>query len=393
MFPSHPGLRAIAVYYLFYYGFLGIFSPYWGPYLRDLNVSMAMIGLMTALPQINRIYAPALWGWLADRFGHRRAILRLAGAGALAGFVLLLFSREVSGMFVAILVASFFWSAALPQVEATTMTLLQGDSGGYARLRIWGSIGFILATLAGGYLVDFWGVGVLPLLVVAIMSGVAALSWWVPDAACGRRAAEMRSGLWSVLQRREVISLLSSCLLIGAAHGLLMSFYSIHLDEHAVPKRAMGWLWSLGVLAEIVLFWYMSHLTGRFHLRTLYLFAMAVAVVRYLLIGWCADLMSVLVLAQLMHAFTFAAHHAVSIAYVHRYFDGGHQTQGQALYIVFTFGIGGSLGTVLTGWLWGVLGGSWLFTLAALASLLAWVITCLGLREPAAANSSVESQS
>ena len=391
MFPSHPGLRAIAAYYLFYYGFLGIFSPYWGPYLRTQGVSMAMIGLMTSLPQINRIYAPALWGWLADRFACRRAILRLAGLGGLAGFVVLLFTRDVDWMFVAILGASFFWSAALPQVEATTMGLLRGDSGGYARLRIWGSIGFIIATLTGGYLVDLWGVHVLPQIVVAIMAGVAILAWWVPDAGVTGKPAAERGPLREILFRREVLALLGGCLLIGTAHGLLMGFYSIHLDEHAVPKPAMGWLWSLGVLAEIVLFWFMSHLSGRFRLRQLYLFAMAVAVVRYLMIGWGADWMVVLVAAQLMHAFSFAAHHAVSIAYVHRYFGATHQTQGQALYIVFTFGIGGSLGTLLTGWLWNMLGGNWMFTLASAVSLLALLICWRWLKEPAAARSGVKS--
>lgn len=370
MFPSHSGLRAIAAYYLFYYGFLGVFSPYWGPYLRSLGIPMAMIGLMISLPQINRVYAPAVWGWCADHFGHRRAILRLAGIGSFAGFVVLLFTQDMRWMFAAIFVASFFWSAALPQVEATTMAILQGDSGGYSRLRIWGSVGFMLATLAGGYLIDRRGVGVLPPLVVAIMAGVAMLVWWVPDVSPSRRVVSA-GGVGAVLRRSEVRALLAGCLLIGAAHGLLLSFYSIHLDEQGIAKSAMGWLWSLGVLAEIVLFWYMPQLSGRFHLRSLYLFAMACAVVRYLMIGWGTASLLVLLLAQTMHAFSFGLHHAVSIAYIHRHFGEAHQTQGQALYIVFTFGIGGSLGTLLAGVFWSRLGGSWMFTLASLVSLLA----------------------
>lgn len=370
MFPTHPGLRAIAAYYLFYYGFLGVFSPYWGPYLRSLGIPMAMIGLMISLPQINRVYAPAVWGWCADHFGHRRAILRLAGVGSFAGFVVLLFTQDMRWMFAAIFVASFFWSAALPQVEATTMAILKGDSGGYSRLRIWGSVGFMLATLAGGYLIDRRGVGVLPQLVAAIMAGVATLVWWVPDVSPSRRAAS-ESGIGAILRRSEVRALLVGCLLIGAAHGLLLSFYSIHLDEHGIAKSAMGWLWSLGVLAEIVLFWCMPQLSGRFRLRSLYLFAMACAVVRYLMIGWGTASLAVLLLAQTMHAFSFGLHHAVSIAYIHRHFGEAHQTQGQALYIVFTFGIGGSLGTLLAGIFWSRLGGSWMFTLASLVSLLA----------------------
>ena len=112
MLPSDPGLRAIAAYYLFYYGFLGVFSPYWGPYLRAIGVPMALIGLMISLPQVNRIFAPVIWGWCADHFGHRRTILRLAGMGSFAGIAALMVTREVQWMFAAVFVASFFWSAA-----------------------------------------------------------------------------------------------------------------------------------------------------------------------------------------------------------------------------------------------------------------------------------------
>lgn len=283
-------------------------------------------------------------------------------------------------MFVAIFVASFFWSAALPQVEATTMSILKGDSGGYARLRIWGSLGFMLATLAGGYLIDHVGIKSLPVIVVVIMAGVAVLVWRVPEAGQPRHAIQTES-MADILRRSEVRALFAACLLIGAAHGFLISFYSIHLDERGIAKSAMGWLWSAGIVAEIVIFWFMSRLSGRYSLRSLYLFAIGAAVIRYLLIGWVTMSMTVLFLAQLMHAFTFGIHHATSIAYVHRHFGITHQTKGQALYIVATFGIGGSIGTLLAGVLWDGLGGNWLFTLASAASALAWLICWRYLKE------------
>lgn len=378
---SHPGLRAIAAYFFVYYAFLGVFSPFWGPYLRALGVPMSIIGLMISLPQVNRIYAPALWAWCADHFGHRRMILRIAGMGGFAGFVVLLVTQDIYWMFAAIFVASFFWSAAIPQVEAITMSLLKGDSGSYARLRAWGSIGFMVATLIGGYLMEHFGVQTMPRLVVVVMAGVAILVWWVPDAAPTQSHARSTGGVGAILRQTEVQALFIGCLLMGAAHGLLHGFYSIHLDEHGIAKSTLGWLWALGVMAEILLFWFMPNLSRRFRLRSMYLCAMGVAVVRYLMIGWGTSWLAVLVLAQLMHAFTFGVHHAVSISYVHRLFDPAHQTQGQAFYIVFTFGIGGSLGTLLTGFLWSSLGGNWLFTLASLAALLALLVCWRGLKE------------
>lgn len=381
MLPKIAGLRPIAAYFCVYYAFIGVFSPYWGLYLRSLGVPMALIGLMVSLPQVNRIYAPALWGWCADHFGHRRTILRIAGMGSFVGIAILLVTQDVRWLFAAIFVASFFWSAAIPQVEATAITLLKGDSGGYSRLRAWGSIGFMIATLVGGYLIDAFGLHTMPYLVVAVMAGVAVLVWWVPETASSAVREKSRGGVLQILKQPEVKTLFGACFLFGAAHGLLHGFYSIHLEEQGISKSTLGWLWALGVLAEIVLFWFMPRLTLRYRQKWLYLFAMGVAVVRYQMIAWGTAWLGVLIVAQLMHAFTFGVHHSLSIAYVHRLFGEAHQTQGQALYIVFTYGLGGTLASLLAGFFWNVLGGSGLFALASAASLIALIMCWRGLQE------------
>lgn len=372
-------LASFAGFYLFYFGFLGIFSPYWGPYLKSLAVPMAMIGLLTSLPQINRIYAPALWGWLADHTGRRTLILRTAGVGGLLGMSILLFTQDLRWMFAGVFISSFFWSAALPQVEAAIMAFFRGDSGRYSRLRIFGSLGFMFATLIGGYLVEGLGVGVLPLAVVVVMACVASFAWLVPAAPTRQIGREKVAGLAEILRRPEVQALFISSFLMGAAHGLLQSFYSIHVEEHGIAKSAMGWLWSAGIVAEIIVFWQMPRLTRFFGLKSLYLFGMLVAVVRYLAIACVADSFWLLLIAQLGHAFTFGSNHAVTMSYLHRHFGETHQTKGQALYIVLAFGIGGSLGGLAAGLLWDTVGGAGMFTLASIVSLLALIIAWRGI--------------
>ncbi len=377
--PSPAGLAPIAAFYFFYYGFLGVFSPYWGPYLRAIEVPMAMIGVITSLPLINRMYAPAIWGWLVDRSGRHGFLIRLAGLGSLAGFVVLLFTQGLGWMFAMILFSTFFWSAAQPQVDATAMSLLRGDSGGFSKLRVWGSLGFVAVTLVTGYMVDYLGVQILPWVAVLVMLCMAAISVRIPQPRTLTMSARKTAGLMSILRRREVWSLLLGCLLLGIAQGMLLSFYSIHLDEHGIAKSTMAWLWSLAVLAEGVLYWFMSHLSGRFRMRSLYLFSMACGVARYLMIAWGAGWLGVLILAQLMYSVSYGIQNTMAVAYVHRHFGEAHRTLGQALFIVFTFGLGGSLGSVLTGILWDSLGGSWLFTVSALASLMALILNWYGL--------------
>ncbi|WP_157314761.1 MFS transporter [Chitinibacter sp. GC72] len=372
-------LLAIAGFYFCYFAFNGIFSPYWGLYLAGLAFPAWQIGILTSLTQINRIYAPALWGWLADRSGKRQLILRLAGACGLLFFIPLLVAQSFWPIFIAVFLGSFFWSAALPLVEATAMSLLKGDSGLYSRLRIWGSIGFVVATMTAGYLIEAQGVAVLPISVIAIMASLALYCWWVPEAPSTPAAQYAQTGFGEILRQREVQSLLASCFLMALAHGPYYSFYSIYVADQGYSKSTIAWFWTLGVLAEIAIFWLMPRLNLRFSQKLILLFGLAIGAARFGVIAWGIASLPLLLLTQLAHAFTFGSNHAVNMAYIHRYFAGRHQAKGQALYIAMSFGIGGSLGGILAGLAWQPLGGEWVFSLAALSCLLGCIIAWRGL--------------
>ncbi|WP_035054097.1 MFS transporter [Andreprevotia chitinilytica] len=374
------GLFAIGGFYFCYFAFTGLFQPYWGVYLAALSFPAWQIGILTSLTQINRIYAPAIWGWLADRTGKRSLILRVAGLGAVSGFIGLLFAHGFWGMFSVVLLATFFWSAALPLVEALTMTRLRGDSGRYARLRVWGSIGFIVSSIIAGYWIQAKGVAVLPMTVVAVMSGLAIYAWLLPEAPALPANQPQAAGLGQILRRREIQVVFLGCFLMLLAHGPYYSFYSIYITQHGLSKSHIGWLWTVGVLAEVVIFLVMPWLTRRWSMRSLFLSTFLVAALRFLLIGWGVQSLAILLFAQLGHAFSFAISHASAMSYVHKHFAGSHQAKGQALYIGASFGLGGSLGGLLAGWGWDVLGGRLEFTLAALVALTGWIVCAAVLR-------------
>ena len=260
------------------------------------------------------------------------------------------------------------------------MALLKGNSGAYARLRLWGSIGFMVATLAAGYAIEGFGVGTLPWAVVAIMASLALYSWQVPSAPAIVETQRVQLPLWEILQRAEVRSLLLACFFMALAHGAYYSFYSIFVAEQGFSKSVIGWLWSIGVFAEILVFSLMPQLTQRFALRSLFLFGLLVAVARFGLIAWGAQSILLLIVAQIGHAFTFGSHHAVTMSYIHRYFSGRHQAKGQALYIAVSFGLGGSLGGILTGLNWNQLGGATIFSLSAGVALIGFLIAWRGVK-------------
>jgi len=180
-----------------------------------------------------------------------------------------------------------------------------------------------------------------------------------------------------VLGRSDVLAFFGACMCMAAAHGAMYAFYSIYLEAAGYSKAMIGALWTLGVVAEVVVFLRLPQLMRRFSLRALLIASFLCAAVRFAAIGWAVDMLAVLAVAQLLHAATFGAFHAASIAAVHRLFPGRIAGRGQALYSSLTYGVGGAAGTLLAGWTWESLGATPSFLLSAIfgavgAALIAW---------------------
>lgn len=361
----------LSAYYFFYFAFIGAFSPYFGLYLQSLGQSAMSIGVLMSLMQVMRLVAPNLWGWLADRLGARLPIVRLAGLMSLAGFSVFFATHEFAGLFVGMGLMAFFWSAALPLIETVTLAHLGAQPSRYGGIRLWGSIGFVVAVLGVGYALDVRAVSILLVICACLLAGIFLSAMVTPEAPA--RAHADSAPLSEILRRGEVRRFLAAAFFMSAAHGVLYVFYSIYLVEHGYSKSVVGWLWTLGVLAEIGVFFYMPALLRRFSLRALLLLSFACAVVRFATIGFGVEVLAIIVAAQLLHGATFGAHHAVAMALLNRWFGVRHQARGQALYGSVSFGAGGMVGALASGWLWEAVGGSLTFacgSLFALAGLL-----------------------
>jgi len=332
-----------------------------------------------ALPAVTRIVAPHLWGWLADASGRP---VRLARAAVLAGAVCwlgLFTSTAFLWVSAVVLAAGFFLSAALPLLEATTLTRLGGETGRYGAIRLWGSIGYIVAVLGVGYALDFFPVRALLWIVAAALLGTLAFACLVPDA----REPEAGSGrqpIGQVLRQPEVIALIAACALMAVAHGPYYTFYSIHLVDHGYSKGLTGWLWALGVISEIAIFVWLPRLYAAFTLRAILVASFALAAVRFLVIGWGAGSILALGFAQVLHAASFGSFHAAAIGVVHQLFGGGNQARGQAIYGSLTFGVGGTLGALASGALWDYAGAGITFSIAAACALAGMLLVAWKLK-------------
>ena len=294
-------------------------------------------------------------------------------------------TTEFAGLFAAMALMAFFWSAVLPLIEGLAFAHLGEQAHRYGSIRVWGSVGFIVAVLALGHSLDRLPIEAVLWVTVSILAGIVLCSFIVPEAPRPPPQRDAAS-FGDTLRRPEVQALLGACFLMSAAHGALYVFYSIYLVDIGYDKGLVGWMWTLGVLAEIVVFMWMPRLTRRFSLRAILLFSFACAVGRFLMIGWGAHSLVLLLLAQVLHGATFGAYHAAAIAVVNEWFPGRLQSRGQALYGSISFGAGGMLGGLLSGYTWEGIGPAWTYTIGsgfALAGLL-WLL--LGWkREPGAA--------
>jgi PPP family 3-phenylpropionic acid transporter len=164
------------------------------------------------------------------------------------------------------------------------------------------------------------------------------------------------------------------------AHGVLYNFYSIYLAEHGYSKIVIGLLWAVGVICEIVIFILMPKLMKRFSLKTILLTSLALAVLRFSLIGVAVESLAWLIIAQSLHAATFGSFHAASVEVVSQFFNGRHQAKGQAIYSSVAYGVGGTIGGLAGGYALQYLGGQNTFLLAAVFPLFGFLVIALGLK-------------
>lgn len=358
--------------YLAYFASLGALVPYFGLYLAGAGFDPTRIGVLSATLVIGRVLAPGFWGWVADHSGSRVGMVRWTSAAAVLAFAAALAVEGMTPLALTLLVFGFFWSAGLPQVEATTLSHLGSDTRHYTRIRLWGSIGFIVAVTAVGALVDRLGLGVFGPATLALLLSVWLAALVLPEAGHPRHTAEQaRTPLARVLRQPAVLLLLGVCFLMQLAHGPYYAFFSLYLERYGYSKALIGPLWSLGVLAEILVFLMMPRMLAYCSLHALLVASTVAAVLRWSALALAPEQLGVVLAAQLLHAGTFGLNHAAAIQLIHRYFVGRLQGRGQGLYSSLSFGLGGAVGAAAGGLLWDDWSPNAAFGGAAVASVLA----------------------
>ncbi|MBL4762913.1 MAG: MFS transporter [Gammaproteobacteria bacterium] len=369
----------LSSFYFFYFASLGALVPYWSLYLKNLNFSALEIGQLFAILAGTKIIAPNIWGWIADHTGKGMRIIRLLSLVAAVCFIGVFFAITFWWLVLVMVAFSFFWNASLPLFEANTLNHLGEHSHQYSQIRVWGSMGFILAVAGLGYCFEYLTIDILPWIILALFVAIWLSSLLAPEHEKQHVDHDVGS-FTKVLFQWPVIALLLMCFLQQASHAPYYTFFTIYMEDNGYSKSLIGQLWALGVIAEIGLFLLFPTLLLSIGAGWLLLVTFAITVVRWLLIGFFADSLILIVAAQLLHAASYGSFHLTAIALIHRYFKGSHQGRGQALYASLSFGGGGAVGSLISGILWESYSPVFVFAMASIAALMSFIIALFSLK-------------
>ncbi|CAN5198824.1 major facilitator superfamily domain-containing protein 6 [soil metagenome] len=381
--PGSANLARFSAFYFFYYAALGAYTPYIGRFVTGLGHGGYVVGAMLGLWYGSRIVAPPVWNALNARSAHPGRLLLIGCVATLLCFAGFTLARSVPSLLLVMAAFGLFYNAVMPQFEAMTLAALGQDSHAYGRIRVWGSIGFLLVAASYGVLLDRFGDQAFPWLCLPLFSALAIAAWQHRRATHAPPAASLDDAghLW---KRPGVRRFLLVALLMQCGFGAFYVFYTLHLQANGQQGFAVGALWATGVLMEIALFWQAPRLIGRFGAPTLMSFCLAVTVLRWIVTALFADNLSIMFAAATLHAFSFAVFHACCMRRMAEFFPGNRAASGQALLYGFSSGVGGVLGAGLSAWMWDLGGGRAAFLAGAAVTALAWIIHAMRSKQPAA---------
>lgn len=345
--------------------------PFLPAYFRSLGMAGWQIGALLAVSPVFSLLSPPVFGHLADRTGRGDRLLRIAVVGALLGLVPLAVAERFPALLGSMLCYALFAATIVPMVDSLTLARITSVGGNYAHVRLFGSVGFVVSSVAFGFAVaevDRRAV----LVPIALIAGLAVWSFGVRARAEPAHLAHPLAGL-SLLRDVPFTLALVACAAHWIASAPFHGTFSIHVGALGLPPWVVGVSSGLGVVAEVGVMFAWPRLATR--IRPLALLAVAFfgSAVRWTGMA-LATSATAIVLLSLLHGLTFGAFYVAAVAHVAAKVPQRLRASGQGVFHAITFGVGGIVGYLGAGTGYDVLGGSWLFAAGAGLDALAGVL-------------------
>ena len=351
----------------------GIALPFFPVWLETLSMSDFQIGIVLAVPMFVRVFTAPVAGIIADRIGERSIVLLWSALLSLATALALFATGSFWPVLLLYTMQGAVYSPYVPITEAIMLSGVRRWSFDYGKMRLWGSLAFIVATMTGGWLAGLYGGAmVLPAMAVAfVLTVIGAVI--APRIGKPRRpspiAAIATMPTTSTLRQADVQLMLIGVSLVNASHAMLFAFSAIYWQKMGFSGIDVGILWSAGVLAEVVFFLFAVQLRRRFNLWSMMTLGGAVAVGRWILFPMDMSFAGYFAL-QCLHAFTYALIHMSAQNRLVERVAEEQEGAAQGLYFFYT-GVFTALATFVSGYAfsWYGVQGFYLMSFVAAAGL------------------------
>jgi PPP family 3-phenylpropionic acid transporter len=371
----------ISLFYAAVFLAIGIMLPFWPVWLKARGLTPAEIGLLLSTAMWIRAFTNPLIATVADRTGRPDRLLAALAWAALAAQFLFLPAYGFWPLLFVNLLASMLFAPVMPLGDAVTMLKVREGTLDYGRVRLWGSITFILAATLGGLLLEGRPPELILWLIIGAMAVTVAICHLMPEARTPG-TARLSAPLREILRNRPVILFMLAGGVLQASHGVYYGFATLHWQASGLSAGVIGALWAEGVVAEILLFAFSRRVVARFSPVAMMGVAAAAGVVRWIALG-LTDGLPVLVAVQGLHAFTFGAAHLAAMHYIAREVPASYAATAQSLYSSTAMGCLMALSMMASGWLFEAHGGAAFLAMAAVSAAGGLIAVALRRRESA----------
>ncbi|EPE7489983.1 3-phenylpropionate MFS transporter [Cronobacter universalis] len=363
--------RWLALSYFTYFFSYGIFLPFWSVWLAGVGVAPETIGLLLGSGLIARFLGSLL---LAPRVKDPSRLVFALRLLALLTLVFALgfwFGHQTAWLFVVLVGFNLFFSPLVPLTDALAATWQRQIAMDYGRVRLWGSLAFVIGSALTGKLVSVYDyraiLALLSLGVASMLIGMLLKPSVMPQG----EARHNEAAGWPVWRKLMIENwrFLACVSLLQGAHAAYYGFSAIYWQSKGYSASVVGYLWSLGVVAEIIIFALSKRLFSRFGARDLLLLSGVLGIIRWGLMGWTTAL-PWLIVAQILHCGSFSICHLAAMRYIAAR-EGSEVIRLQSVYSAVAMGGGIAVMTVFAGFLYQHLAGGvfWVMTLVALPAL------------------------
>lgn len=372
--------RWLALSYFTYFFSYGIFLPFWGVWLKGEGIPPETIGILLGAGLVARFLGSLLIAPRVKDPSHLVTALRLLALLTLAFAIGFCFGNGWGWLMLVIAGFNLFFSPLVPLTDALAGTWQKQITLDYGRVRLWGSLAFVIGSALTGQMVSVWGHNaILYSLIISILAMLLGmmLKPSVMSQGEARTHSEADRSLWEMLKEGPVWRFLLCVTLLQGAHAGYYSFGSIYWQEAGYSASTIGYLWSLGVVAEVIIFASSNFLFRRWNARNLLLLSACCGILRWGLMASSTELGWLLVI-QILHCGTFTVCHLAAMRFIAAR-KGPEVIRLQAVYSALAMGGGIAIMTVIAGFLFEHLQGGVFWVMAAV------VVPALFIRPPAAA--------